>query len=270
MSVQSQQVEPSQTTPYEYFNNTQQSINAWQELENETLSKASQKLQEDLAVLETLPTQAAYMFSTAVMGQTTQVIGIQQVAGPSDQVQIQNSMAQMATYIQSLWGQLSSDAQGYNPTSGPTSSEQGLANDLYLSLQDMLTLCKASLNPDSPDYGFLNPDTANSLISSLTTVLNSITNNGIDTSPPEIANNILTMFSSYDSNPSSSSYSTEINDDSNALNTTLNTLMQASSVMTGELKTSASELQQFFGAVESGGQSQVQAQQYFIQNEMSN
>jgi hypothetical protein len=46
--------------------------------------------------------------------------------------------------------------------------------------------------------------------------------------------------------------------------------MQSSSVLTGELKTSASELQQFFGAVESSGQSQVQAQQYFIQNEMSN
>lgn len=261
-----------QTGPSEYAENIQSSITAMQNMENSIMQKAADKLQTELGMLETLPTEVAYSFSVAVMGQATQLLGISQVGVPSEQLNTQNATLNMVTYIQSLWNDLSGSAQGYNSNNGsnPSSQQQADAGDLYASLQDLQLLCEASLNPSSSDYGWMNQNTASTMLNSVNTILNAITDSGQDTTGYAIANNILNWYGSYDSNPTSSTYSTEINNCTNSMNTMINTMNQTSSVTTGLLKTGASELQQFYGAVESSGQSQTQATNYFIQNEITN
>lgn len=262
-----------QTGPSDYSEDIYNSIKVMNNMETNIMQKAADKLQTELGMLETLPTEVAYSFSVAVMGQATQLLGISQVGVPSEQLNTQNATLNMVTYIQSLWNDLSGSAGGYsseNNGSKPSSQQQADADDLYRSLTDLQKLCEASLDPNSPGFGWMNENTANTMLNSINTILNAITDGGQDTSPSAIANNILNWYGAYDSNPTGSSYSTEINDCTNAMNTMVNTMNQTSSVTTGLLKTGASELQQFYGAVESSGQSQTQATNYFIQNEITN
>lgn len=249
-------------TPLSYADNITNSINAMDYLKNQVLTEAQQKLQEDIAVMESLPTMTAYVFSVAVMGQTAQVIAISQVGVAAEELNIQNATLEMITYIQSLWTDLSGNTQDYQD---PTSTDQQNASDLYNSLRLLDGLCYASLDPDSAYYGWLEPSTANTMIDSINTILNSITQNGTD--PLEISNTILGWYGSYYGDPSESDSATEINDCTNALDTMENTMSQSSSTTTGLLQIAISRLEEIIGSIESSAQAQRQAAEYYVKKE---
>lgn len=249
--------------PSDYQTNIENSINAMEYMKNELMAQAQQKLEQDAAILETLPAQTAYTFSLAVLGQATQYLGLKDVGQPSEALNSQDSTLNMCTYIQSLWNDLSSIGESYE---SPTTTMQNEGTNLYESLEDLSGLCADSLNPSSQYYGWMNPQTATTMQNCCDQMISMITVNS--TSGSDIAYTIGGWYNYYDENPSGSSYSAEINSCTNDMNTMINTMNQTSSVTTGLMKTGVSELQQYFGAIESSGQSQQQELNYFIQNEI--
>ncbi|MBX3718632.1 MAG: hypothetical protein KF898_03160 [Parachlamydiales bacterium] len=257
-----------QTGPSDYTDNIVNSIQAMDHMKNELLAQAQQKLEQDAAILETLPAQTAYSFSLAVLGQATQCLGLQQVGEPSEELNSQDATLNMCTYIQSLWNDLAGGVSAYQANGNKATTTQSEdAGNLVESLQNLAGLCHSSYSdPSSPDYGWMDPQTAETMYNSCEQILSAIEVNG--SSGTQVADTILGWYSSYDSNPSGSTSSSQIDDCTSAMNTMINTMNQTSSVTTGLMKTGVSELQQYFGAIESSGQSQQQELNYFIQNEI--
>ncbi|MBS0651577.1 MAG: hypothetical protein JSR93_10485 [Verrucomicrobia bacterium] len=258
-----------QTGPSDYTDNIVNSIQAMDYMKNTLIAQAQQKLEQDAAILETLPAQTAYSFSLAVLGQATQCLGLEQVGQPSEELNSQDATLNMCTYIQSLWNNLAGGVSAYQANgNNATTTQAEDAGDLVESLQNLADLCHASYSdPSSPEYGWMAPQTAETMYNSCEQILNEIDPGGNEQGAT-VANNILGWYSSYDSNPSGSSSSSQIDDCTSAMNTMINTMNQTSSVTTGLMKTGVSELQQYFGAIESSGQSQQQELNYFIQNEI--
>ncbi|MBS0606216.1 MAG: hypothetical protein KF898_03205 [Parachlamydiales bacterium] len=273
---------------------------------NTKLALQVQHLQYLLAVMGTVPTETAYHMISGVELVDSNIQGTEQVGIPASSLNAQNAALSLVSLTQSLFNDLIAGAPGYEayvynqngsmnpnyqPMANPDTPDQAQEyvneyNEFNECLDDLNSMFSAALDPNSPEYGWCDANTANTMIASIDsiqTAMDNLTTYNSSTdhydyydNQPEGGNNSSSCYyfaqhcMQYEEDPSTSPYSADFNDITMSLNTMQATMNQVSSMTTGQIKAGASEVQQILSSTKSSGKAEQEQTKYWVEHQISN
>ncbi|MBS0620877.1 MAG: hypothetical protein JSS61_05415 [Verrucomicrobia bacterium] len=199
---------------------------------------AYQSLQDKLAIINTLPTAAAYMYCLvlmqAIVGYQSSGLNVQ-----SSEMEVTSATLDELTSIQSDWSNM-----------GNISEDQ--AKDLYDNLYSLNLFLTVVQNPDSPYYGSMDVDLAANLQKDLSTIFTAFGFNGANPPPPGPAaySRVQTDMQTWYKDPTDPANANCISAIDNALDSLTTQVNQTSTQQLNLMKEGISLVKQIFSTLE--------------------